>query len=788
MNQKLDFVTKELIDKAVLEIDKNGIPSDRKGTKYAVVINGKNYPFKLLITEAAKLVGISLKPSDFSSNAHYRTNLQEITNYPVINLKNTMTFKDLKDLVELINKDLGDFCSQFQYKRKELLNMGSATNRDKLFIISKDDRDWVINPGGGTELQYHLYLRNNEIGYGLGFNTQYVPFANKKTPVEYIKPYADSFLSKSEYYNNLKSLGFDYLIGDESQLKNLAYDNYVLIGKKTDAVNKNGDYEISDAFYQEMINNLKGILFETYKEVVANKKEKFMRFTFSQMEEMFKDYLTRVIPNSVKNYLSAVSTINNIGLNNGALNETLYEVQDITAYNVLMEELKNDDEYLEKNRVGHSMFSSSLKKYNGFLLELENMNTEVEKSQFENLLYYKKQIILQGPPGTGKTYSGKDLAERIIFPNHPISNDKKVQKEKLEQSGRFKLVQFHPSYSYEDFIRGISVKSEGEHISYETENKTLAAFAEEAYNNLVASKKDVEDFSKEEGLRELLDEFAEKIQDTIDEEEIYKITEAVSIVAVEEDAFRYTGKWKTSQRMKFKDLVSAILQNVDSRRDFKSLENVSGLAKQHSTYFYKVIEQFRKEFSEQINEALTKTISKPQLKNYVLIIDEINRANLPSVLGELIYALEYRGEAVESMYAIDGDAKIIIPANLYIIGTMNTADRSVGHIDYAIKRRFAFVDVLPNAEVIINEKAKALFNKVSELFSDDYLASDFDAKDVHLGHSYFLLEENSELTESEQLQLKLDYEILPILSEYVKDGLLLETAKDKIKEISEFEC
>ena len=69
-----------------------------------------------------------------------------------------------------------------------------------------------------------------------------------------------------------------------------------------------------------------------------------------------------------------------------------------------------------------------------------------------------------------------------------------------------------------------------------------------------------------------------------------------------------------------------------------------------------------------------------------------------------------------------------------------------------------------------------------------YKQSDFDAKDVHLGHSYFLLDENNELTESEQLQLKLDYEILPILNEYVKDGLLLESAKDLIKELEKFEC
>ena len=87
---------------------------------------------------------------------------------------------------------------------------------------------------------------------------------------------------------------------------------------------------------------------------------------------------------------------------------------------------------------------------------------------------------------------------------------------------------------------------------------------------------------------------------------------------------------------------------------------------------------------------------KEPLKPYVLIIDEINRANLPAVLGELIYALEYRGEKVESMYETEEDGNVlIIPPNLYIIGTMNTSDRSVGHIDYAIRRRFAFIELLP---------------------------------------------------------------------------------------------
>jgi 5-methylcytosine-specific restriction protein B len=89
--------------------------------------------------------------------------------------------------------------------------------------------------------------------------------------------------------------------------------------------------------------------------------------------------------------------------------------------------------------------------------------------------------------------------------------------------------------------------------------------------------------------------------------------------------------------------------------------------------------------------------------SFVLIIDEINRANLSSVLGELIYALEYRGEVVESMYEYEESREIVLPENLYIIGTMNTADRSVGHIDYAIRRRFAFVDVNTDESVIPNK-------------------------------------------------------------------------------------
>ncbi|MEW6077706.1 MAG: AAA family ATPase [Thermodesulfobacteriota bacterium] len=179
-------------------------------------------------------------------------------------------------------------------------------------------------------------------------------------------------------------------------------------------------------------------------------------------------------------------------------------------------------------------------------------------------------------------------------------------------------------------------------------------------------------------------------------------------------------------------------------------------------------------------EFVQKAIDNPN-GYYVLIIDEINRANLPAVFGELIYALEYRAEPVTSIYEYEGEQDISLPKNLYIIGTMNTADRSVGHIDYALRRRFGFFDVLPDETVIKNEKAKILYEKVSELFTQDFLSPDFKENDVKIGHSYFILRNENDENE---LKMKLDYEIKPILKEYLKDGILLERAKDKIEKLN----
>jgi hypothetical protein len=409
-------------------------------------------------------------------------------------------------------------------------------------------------------------------------------------------------------------------------------------------------------------------------------------------------------------------------------------------------------------------------------------------SQHKNLLLYKKQFILQGPPGTGKTREAKDLAELMIF--NEVSPDKITQSAKLKNINQFKLIQFHPSFSYEDFVRGIVAKptESGEGIFYEAEDKLLGNFAKEALKNYLASKgESTVDLSFQGKLNALL----EQIRTTLDKGKTFIFDEksTAHVIAIKDDGILYS--FPQREEIKYKLLFSDMEKiynfkdSIEKPIDLRDAELQLGLGmKGKYPYYYMTLQRLEEIKVEAIQ------VQKEELKNFVLIIDEINRANLSSVLGELIYALEYRGESVESMYAVSGDNELILPPNLYIIGTMNTADRSVGHIDYAIRRRFAFVDVLPEnlAKYGLAEFDEPLFRKISELFIANYdgyynsdespkrattLSIEFRVEDVWLGHSYFINKEDGG-----DIRTRLDYEIKPILMEYVKDGILIGKVGD----------
>ena len=352
------------------------------------------------------------------------------------------------------------------------------------------------------------------------------------------------------------------------------------------------------------------------------------------------------------NYINPIDRIN------PRLNKEYRQVRNVKWISTVEHKI-NNGQFARDTVVKTNTKDKRISKYIKDVIMLNKVKENID------LLIYQKQIILQGPPGTGKTRLAKQMANFII--NGNVEPNIENIKEQV------KLIQFHPSYSYEDFVRGIVATTEdGKGVKYETQNKILATMAEKAKDALG-------------------DEYYKK--DTSDERK------------------------------------KEILKEADK---------------------------------------------------YILIIDEINRANLSSVLGELIYALEYRDEAVESMYELDKNREIILPSNLYIIGTMNTADRSTGYIDYAIRRRFTFVDVVPD-ESVVNSNSK--FNEVQKLFKKeddikaDTLSIEFNPDDVMLGHSYFIADSD------EELENKFKYQVIPLLKEYIKDGVLNEKANDKIKEL-----
>jgi 5-methylcytosine-specific restriction endonuclease McrBC GTP-binding regulatory subunit McrB len=259
-----------------------------------------------------------------------------------------------------------------------------------------------------------------------------------------------------------------------------------------------------------------------------------------------------------------------------------------------------------------------------------------------------KQVIFQGPPGTGKTFFAKLVAKYLVNGNLDTENDD------ISNIDCIKLIQFHPSYSYEDFVRGIIIADIHQNkINYKVEDKVLLQIAKKAETD--------------------------------------------------------------------------------------------------------------------------------KNKKCVLIIDEINRANLPSVLGELIYALEYRDNSVQCMYKDQsGKNDIKLPSNLYIIATMNTADRSVGNIDYAIRRRFIFIDFLPDKNIIRRYNANQgikCFEKVEEIF-DNFLSPEYKKEMVMIGHSYFLEGDINKLKQN------IKYQVIPLLKEYLADGILKDEASKKIEELA----
>lgn len=367
---------------------------------------------------------------------------------------------------------------------------------------------------------------------------------------------------------------------------------------------------------------------------------------------------------------------------------------------------------------------------------------------------YPLNTIFYGPPGTGKTYNSILRAAQII--ENRIIDDYEEAKRIFNQhlGNRLEFITFHQNYSYEDFIQGLrpDVENEG-NLSFERKDGVFKRIADRALNNLKLSKKAPEEVSKEFKFNEALNEFIDEVQE---KEDNYKINDTAYIFEVEEDAFRYTGnKWikhAGGLRMKFRDLREFYLNGITSRKDIKQLKTISGLSIQHATYFFLVYEKILKHIPKQV-----KSPDNIKKENYVIIIDEINRANISRVFGELITLIEpdkRSNGSIPLKCILPSGEEFVVPSNLFIIGTMNTADKSIALLDIALRRRFSFEAMYPlyeieGHEIFEVEILKKINKQIRELKGYDF----------QIGHSYFM---GDNIDPIERMNNK----VIPLLLEY----------------------
>jgi len=309
--------------------------------------------------------------------------------------------------------------------------------------------------------------------------------------------------------------------------------------------------------------------------------------------------------------------------------------------------------------------------------------------EFFDLLVSNKNLILTGAPGTGKTYLAKKIAEVM--------------------NAETEFVQFHPSYDYTDFVEGLRpIKKENSELGFELKDGIFKAFCKKALQNLIDSAKSEAELKQQQSIKESLSSFIEKINDEIADNGKFELTGIGGkpcAPIIEIDSTNFITKSKNENTITT-PLISILTKYEKFRKHeklkwtFREVGEKLGVT-YHHTYFFAFLKAFD-DFLKN-NAAKIEKVEKVYKKDFVFIIDEINRAEVSKVFGELFFSIDpgYRGEIgkVKTQYTnlLENDDVFAdgfyVPENVYIIGTMNDIDRSVESMDFAMRRRFAWIEI-----------------------------------------------------------------------------------------------
>ncbi|EAJ6257614.1 AAA family ATPase, partial [Campylobacter jejuni] len=347
--------------------------------------------------------------------------------------------------------------------------------------------------------------------------------------------------------------------------------------------------------------------------------------------------------------------------------------------------------------------------------EIRNDGSEMSnKKENKNLSLNQ---ILYGPPGTGKTYHTIDKALEILGENLE-SRDRDEKKAKFDEyvkDGQIVFITFHQSYGYEEFVEGIKPminnEANSQEIQYEIKDGIFKDICNRALENYENSNLNTEELREKIKLREKVEKFLNRLLET--NEPISKTKGGNffinsfnnnTIEIYSEDVERFDGIFKLS----LSTFITLLKSNIEFNSAVEMFKKVfdRDYADRTHTYYFNLVNKFKEYEKQAVLKTEDNKISSNSLNSYIIIIDEINRGNVSKIFGELITLIEPSkriGESEELKVTLPYSGKKFgVPKNVYILGTMNTADRSITSLDTALRRRFEFVEMMPDPDLLKN--------------------------------------------------------------------------------------
>lgn len=406
------------------------------------------------------------------------------------------------------------------------------------------------------------------------------------------------------------------------------------------------------------------------------------------------------------------------------------------------------------------------------------------RNPFSSMLIESKNLIFRGAPGTGKSYLAKEIAADIIsngyFDDYTLLTD--------EQKKQVEFVQFHPSYDYSDFVEGLRPKvNDDGTMGFELQDGIFKKFVARARKNYEDSQKSRETVEKELSVQEAMMEFFAGVELGVDTFKTINGNE-FTIVSVDDSHINISIPGNATVN-KLSLNLDEVRKMLESGLRFEKIKDITTFfGKSFATQAYSYDFAIYKAIKARKATGSKVRAKQAELKKYIFIIDEINRGEISKIFGELFFAIDpgYRGRAgeISTQYSnlhSDPDEKFYIPENVYIIGTMNDIDRSVDSFDFAMRRRFRFVELRADERLemlasLENEELEAEAIRRMTALNKEIAAVEDLNENYQIGASYFL-----KLNTLDFDQLWTDY-LQPLLQEYIQgmydeEGIMKRFAK-----------